>query len=63
METTQAILWAIVDITSTNAEVHLIDKPNGQSIFVALNRVRSCYPEQILELKDQKKNSEEIPTS
>ena len=37
--------YRIVDITPTNAEVRLIDKPDGQSIFVALNRVRLCYPE------------------
>ncbi len=30
----------------TNAEVRLIDRPKDESIFVALNQVRRCYPEQ-----------------
>ena len=32
-------------LTPTNAEVKLIDKPDSNSIFAALNRVRFCYPE------------------
>ena len=35
--------YRILSLTSTNAEV--IDKPDSESIFVALNRVRLCYPE------------------
>ncbi len=33
-------------VTPTNAEVRLVDEPMSESIFVALNRVRRCYPEQ-----------------
>jgi hypothetical protein len=36
--------YRIVDLTPTNAEVHLIDKPEDSTIFVVLNRVRLCYP-------------------
>ena len=37
--------YRIVDLTPTNVEVWLIDKPEDPTIFVALNRVRLCYPE------------------
>ena len=37
--------YRILSLTSTNTEVKLIDKPDSESIFVALNRVRLCYPE------------------
>ena len=37
--------YRVLSLTSTNAEVKLIDKPDSESIFVALNRVRLCYPE------------------
>ena len=37
--------YRVISLTPTNAEVKLIDKPNSDSIFVALNRVRFCYPE------------------
>ena len=37
--------YRIVSLTRTNAEVKLIDKPDADAIFVALNRVRLCYQE------------------
>ena len=37
--------YHVLSLTPTNAEVKLIDKPDSDSIFVALNRVRLCYPE------------------
>ena len=37
--------YHVLSLTLTNAEVKLIDKPDSESIFVALNRVRFCYPE------------------
>ena len=38
-------LYRILSLTSTNAEVVLVEKPSEPSIFVALNRIRLCYPE------------------
>lgn len=37
--------YRIVQVTPTNAEVQLIEKPSDPTIFVALSRVRKCYPE------------------
>ena len=37
--------YRILSVTLTNAEVKIIDKPEEPSIFVALSRVRLCYPE------------------
>lgn len=37
--------YRVLSLTPTNAEVKLVDKPDSGSIFVALNRVRLCYPE------------------
>ena len=37
--------YRVVDVTPTNVEVRLIDRPDDPTIFVALNRVRLCYPE------------------
>ena len=37
--------YRVLSLTPTNAEVKLIDKPDSDPIFVALNRVRLCYPE------------------
>ena len=37
--------YRVISLTSTNAEVKLVDKPDTDAIFVALNRVRLCYPE------------------
>ena len=36
----------VLTVTPTNAEVRLVDDPKAASIFVALDRVRMCYPEQ-----------------
>ena len=38
--------YRVLQVTPTNAEVHLIDQPKSDSIFVVLERVRRCYPEQ-----------------
>ena len=37
--------YRIINITPTNAEVRLVDKPDENSIFVSLSRVRPCYAE------------------
>ena len=37
--------YRIVAITPTNAEVKLVDSIDDPSIFVALDRLRRCYPE------------------
>ena len=37
--------YRIVNVTSTNAEVRLVDKPDDPTIFVSLDRVRPCYSE------------------
>ena len=34
--------YRILTITPTNPEVHLVDKPEERSIFVALERLRMC---------------------
>ena len=38
--------YRVVSLTATNAEVKLIENPQESSIFVALDRLRKCYPEQ-----------------
>ena len=38
--------YRVLTVTPTNAEVCLISDPTASSIFVALSRVRQCYPEQ-----------------
>ena len=35
----------MVSVTPTNAKVVLVDKPDEDSIFVLLTRVRPCYDE------------------
>ena len=35
----------ILGITPTNAEVQLIENPGEPSLFVAISRLRRCYPE------------------
>ena len=35
----------VLAITSSNAEVKALNQPNAKTIFVALNRLRPCYPE------------------
>jgi hypothetical protein len=37
--------YRIVAVTSTNAEVKLIERASEPSIFVAIDRLRKCYPE------------------
>ena len=37
--------YRILTITPTNAEVHLVDKPEEQSIFVAIDCLRTCPSE------------------
>ena len=38
--------YRVLNVTETNAEVRLIDSPNEDPIFVNLNRIRLCHPEQ-----------------
>ena len=38
--------YRVLSLTPTNAEVRLIDDPTNEPIFVALERIRLCYPEQ-----------------
>ena len=38
--------YRVLSLTPTNVEVRLIDDPTDEPIFVALERVRLCYPEQ-----------------
>jgi hypothetical protein len=37
--------YEVIALTPTNAEVKPLNHPNGKSIFVALDRLRHCYPE------------------
>lgn len=37
--------YRVLALTPTNAEFCLVDDPKQDSIFVALDRVRHCYPE------------------
>ena len=37
--------FRIVNLTRTNAEVQLIERPHDQTIFIAIDRLRKCYPE------------------
>lgn len=38
--------YRVTNITPTNAEVQLIEYPSEPTIFVAIDRLRKCYPEQ-----------------
>ncbi len=38
--------YRVLQVTLTKVEVRLVDQPKSDSIFVALERVRRCYPEQ-----------------
>ena len=38
--------FRVLTVTPTNAEVRVVDDPKAASVFVALDRVRLCYPEQ-----------------
>ena len=37
--------YRVLSVTRTNIEARLVDKPDTDLIFVAVNRVRPCYPE------------------
>ena len=37
--------YRIISLTPTNAEVQLVDQPDGETLFVALDCVRPCYAE------------------
>lgn len=37
--------YRVLATTPTNLEVKPVDKPDAESIFVSLNRIRPCYPE------------------
>ena len=37
--------FRILSVTPMNAEVQLIEKPGDPSLFVAIDRLRRCYPE------------------
>ena len=37
--------FRVLNVTPTNVEVRLVDRPDEPSIFVALSRVRPCYDE------------------
>ena len=37
--------YRVINMTPTNAEVQLVENPGEPSIFVALSRLRRCYPE------------------
>jgi len=34
--------YHVIQVTPTNAEIHIIDQLQGESIFVALDRIRQC---------------------
>ena len=38
--------YHVVAVTSNTAKVRLVDRPNGESICVLLDRVRRCYQEE-----------------
>ena len=38
--------YRVLTVTPTNVEVRLVDNPSDKPIFVNLNRVKPCYPEQ-----------------
>ena len=60
--------YRVLNVTETNAEVHLIDSPNDDPIFVNLNRICLCHPEQGIttrtgeKKKRQRKKKKLIPT-
>ena len=37
--------FRIVSVTPTNAEIQLIERPSDSTLFVAISRLRRCYPE------------------
>ena len=38
--------YRVLKVTQTNAEVQLVDQPTGDTIFVNLDRICPCDPEQ-----------------
>ena len=38
--------YRVLKDTPSNAEVRLVDRPGDEAIFVNLDRIRPCYPEQ-----------------
>ena len=38
--------YRVLNVTDTNVEVWFIDRPKDDSMFVHINRVRRCYPQQ-----------------
>ena len=37
--------YHVLSVSPSNVEVHLVDKLTDTSIFVSLDRLRTCYPE------------------
>ena len=37
--------YRVLATTPTNLEVKPVDKPDAESIFVSLDRIRPCYPD------------------
>ena len=37
--------YRVLNVTPTNVEAWLVDQPDADSIFVAVSRMRPCYPE------------------
>ena len=38
--------YRVVSVTPTNVEARIVNDPDAETIFVAVNRVRHCYPKQ-----------------
>lgn len=38
--------YRVLNVTDTNVEARLVDRPEDDSIFVHINRVRRCHPQQ-----------------
>ncbi len=38
--------FRVLGLTPSNAEVRLVDQPDADTIFISLDRIRPCYPEQ-----------------
>ena len=61
--------YSVIAVTPTNAEVKLINSPDGNSIFVSLDRVRLCYDEMTDDVwagatvPRKKKNPKEMATA
>ena len=42
--------YGVVSVIPTNVEARIVNDPDAETIFVAVNRVRPCYPEQMITL-------------